>query len=341
PAPPLSSVAPDVPEAVAQVVDLSLAFSRDARYPDARTMLADVRALRAGGVTPYASARLASRDEATRPEGPVPSMRTQPLQARQNATQPMPMYAPASPAPPGFPPTEPSPISMRPPASQRADASPGQPPNSLQGYTQVAPVAQTAYGAAVPGTQQPAGGGAAPKRSSLGLFLVLGGLFVVGAGGLATVFFVARSSSEIGVAIGGESAPAGLVPSARAVAVAAPLVTATSPDPAATPAAAVAATAVAAAETSPPAPRPETKRAAAAKPASTASAAPPSPSAAPAPTEAAPAPAPAPAPSPVAPAPAPNADPEPAPPAPKPGSSAQPPPPDDGRRGPGRRKGQR
>src|SRR5262245_11261381 len=66
PAPPLASVLPDISPAVAGVVDLALAFSRDARYPDARTMQGDVRALRQGQPGPYASVRMSSREEATR-----------------------------------------------------------------------------------------------------------------------------------------------------------------------------------------------------------------------------------------------------------------------------------
>src|SRR5262245_39780479 len=89
PAPPLASVAPGTPAAVSAVVDLGLAFSRDARYPDARTMLSDVRALRANGSAPYAAARLSSRDEATRADGPVvPSQRTQPLEVMPGSSRP-------------------------------------------------------------------------------------------------------------------------------------------------------------------------------------------------------------------------------------------------------------
>jgi serine/threonine-protein kinase len=67
-APPLRSVALDVPEDVAAIVDLALAFNRDARYPDARTMQADVRAVRAGGKPAFAISRGQARDQATRPE---------------------------------------------------------------------------------------------------------------------------------------------------------------------------------------------------------------------------------------------------------------------------------
>src|SRR6186713_1038459 len=80
PAPPLAAALPGIAPAVAGVVDLALAFSRDARYPDARTMQGDVRALRQGQPGPYASARLSSREEATRAEpAKATSQRTQPL----------------------------------------------------------------------------------------------------------------------------------------------------------------------------------------------------------------------------------------------------------------------
>ena len=58
PAPPLLSVAPDVPVGVGLVVDRALRFDRDLRYPDALTMQADVRALRAGLPPPNATAQL-------------------------------------------------------------------------------------------------------------------------------------------------------------------------------------------------------------------------------------------------------------------------------------------
>jgi eukaryotic-like serine/threonine-protein kinase len=48
PVPPLASVMPRVPRDVALVVDRALAFDREQRYPDAASMLEDVRAVRAG-----------------------------------------------------------------------------------------------------------------------------------------------------------------------------------------------------------------------------------------------------------------------------------------------------
>jgi serine/threonine-protein kinase len=66
PAPPLRSVAEHVPENVAGIIDVALAFHRDARYPDARTMQEDVRAVQRAEPPPFAGARLRARDEATK-----------------------------------------------------------------------------------------------------------------------------------------------------------------------------------------------------------------------------------------------------------------------------------
>ncbi|MGK3964493.1 serine/threonine-protein kinase [Sorangium sp. So ce118] len=55
PAPPLAHRAPRTPRDVCLVVDRALAFDRDQRYPDARRMLDDVRALLRSEPPPYAS----------------------------------------------------------------------------------------------------------------------------------------------------------------------------------------------------------------------------------------------------------------------------------------------
>jgi serine/threonine-protein kinase len=68
PAAPLASACPHLPAELCKIVDLSLAFSRDARYPDAATMQGDVRALRSGAPPPYANARLSQRQQKTRAE---------------------------------------------------------------------------------------------------------------------------------------------------------------------------------------------------------------------------------------------------------------------------------
>jgi serine/threonine-protein kinase len=74
PAPPLASVAPDVPPGFAAIVDVALAFSKDSRYPDALTMQADVRAVTAGKPPPYATRVLRAREMSTRVDIQVPDV---------------------------------------------------------------------------------------------------------------------------------------------------------------------------------------------------------------------------------------------------------------------------
>ncbi len=72
-APPLASVVPSAPAPLALIVDMALGFSREARYPDARTMQGDVRAARAGTTPPYALRVSSAREEATNAERRVPA----------------------------------------------------------------------------------------------------------------------------------------------------------------------------------------------------------------------------------------------------------------------------
>lgn len=94
PAPPLAHHAPHLPQGVYQVVDMALAFSRDARYPDARTMQQDVRDVLAGRPPRYASQQQAERDHQTRVAAAAPVSsgrrvaRTEPLDARTR-TEPL------------------------------------------------------------------------------------------------------------------------------------------------------------------------------------------------------------------------------------------------------------
>ncbi len=87
PAPPVRTVAPQLSEGLAMVVDRAVAFEPDDRYPDARTMQTDVRAVRAGHAPPYAStappipprgaALVASRSPSAAPTTPSePTMAT-------------------------------------------------------------------------------------------------------------------------------------------------------------------------------------------------------------------------------------------------------------------------
>jgi len=62
PAPPLASVAPGAPQGLCAVVDRALAFDKEQRYPNARAMQEDVRALRRtlSSPSPQAGARLSA-----------------------------------------------------------------------------------------------------------------------------------------------------------------------------------------------------------------------------------------------------------------------------------------
>ncbi|KYG08998.1 protein kinase [Sorangium cellulosum] len=79
-APPLASVAPGISPAVAAVVDRSLAFIKFHRYPNAETMRADVRAVSAGALPPYAQAILDGRIRAGQPlSQPAPPLASPPM----------------------------------------------------------------------------------------------------------------------------------------------------------------------------------------------------------------------------------------------------------------------
>lgn len=105
PAPRLADVAPGVPGAVCAIVDRALAFSQDARYPDAATMRRDVQAVLAGQVPPFALAANSRAEEATRVEGAAtnapPSLRERTLESAglpiaYGDTAPPSLTAPAS-----------------------------------------------------------------------------------------------------------------------------------------------------------------------------------------------------------------------------------------------------
>ncbi|WP_437723849.1 protein kinase domain-containing protein [Sorangium sp. So ce861] len=89
PAPPLASVAPGIAPAVAAVVDRSLAFIKFHRYPNAETMRADVRAVRAGALPPYAQAVLDGRIRAGQPlSQPAPPLASPPMTPSPGAVSP-------------------------------------------------------------------------------------------------------------------------------------------------------------------------------------------------------------------------------------------------------------
>ena len=137
PAPPLASVAPDIPRDVCAIVDLSLAFSKDARYPDARTMQADVRAAMRGQPPPYAVGQgvQTKRDEPTRVDMVAPVSVSQPAYAAMAVTAPGAMslsssYGPASMGPASLGPSSLGPQSMATPPVAGSVPPPTEPKRS-------------------------------------------------------------------------------------------------------------------------------------------------------------------------------------------------------------------
>ncbi|WP_437673476.1 protein kinase domain-containing protein [Sorangium sp. So ce131] len=100
-APPLASVAPETPQGLCLLVDRALAFDRERRYPDARTMQADMRALQRGEAPPFASARFAAGDLPWAGAPQVPPMLAAASAAAAPAEPP-----PRPPAPSGSRPNE-------------------------------------------------------------------------------------------------------------------------------------------------------------------------------------------------------------------------------------------
>ena len=192
-APPLASVAPAVPAAVCSIVDLSLAFSRDARYPDAPTMQRDVRAARAGQPPPYAQGVRSQRDEATRVDRSAPVVRPSPQK-----TALVPAVAAVSAAD-----LTPPPVSTAAPVSGPVSFGATLPPVS----TAVPP--SLAY---PPSVSHPVASAAAPGRSRatspaliaalIGVPLVLGVAVLAGAG----VFAFRSMKSESASAANDDSA---------------------------------------------------------------------------------------------------------------------------------------
>jgi eukaryotic-like serine/threonine-protein kinase len=198
PAPSLASVAPDVPRNVSAVVDLSLAFAKEARYPDARTMQTDVRAVMAGQDPPYAFGRMGpERDMPTRvdraapvvapvaepaPPSSVASLPSVPhviaagARAASTALMPVATALPSDPTRPEARGAAPGASYDSLPASQ-SPASLAQPPPS----TALAPTGQIAPVHAATSRPPP------PAKSALPVLLVLGGATILVLAGLVVV----------------------------------------------------------------------------------------------------------------------------------------------------------
>ncbi|EYF06887.1 serine/threonine protein kinase [Chondromyces apiculatus] len=91
PAPRLGTVASSAPPGLCLIVDRALAFEKERRYPDARTMQQDVRAARRGELPAYAMAQLSEGHlpgaSASAPLAPTPSA-PQPSAPQPSAPQP-------------------------------------------------------------------------------------------------------------------------------------------------------------------------------------------------------------------------------------------------------------
>ncbi len=218
PAPSLASVTTGVSEGVCRVVDLALAFSKEARYPDARTMQADVRAVLRGEPPPYAVERAAARDEPTCAGGVVAAVPSP-------ASLSFPSSLGAAPGP-----------SVAPAPWAAAPVIEGGPGSWLGANVAVAPPPSAAPGSLVasglplvPTVPGPSMGTPAPRRRRrvalgvLALFTIVG-LFVV-AVSVALVFVAIRWRAATSAAAPPEldTLPAATVVRGASVASAAPL----------------------------------------------------------------------------------------------------------------------
>ncbi len=159
---PITSVAPDLPPSVARIIDKSLAYDRDKRYPNARAMLEDVRAVIAElEGTPRVLPTFADEEEegettvnaAIQPAGenkaaPLPAagmnrvgQRPQTGKFNVPPSTPTPIGEPTGAPPP--PPTAkaPDPNRMRPPTLAPIGAPPA--PNTFQSAIQGPPSLQS------------------------------------------------------------------------------------------------------------------------------------------------------------------------------------------------------
>jgi serine/threonine-protein kinase len=183
PAPRLATVAPLVPADVCAVVDLALAFSRDARYPDARTMLRDVQALKAAERPPYVTGNPAvlGRDEPTRAERMAPVLIAAPAPVNRpkgGQTVPLAVFAPPAPAS--------VPVAQMPMPAAVA-GSPGH-ATRTEVVAAVAPPASQPVAAIVPGAPMPAavaGSPGHPPRTKVVSALAAFGLVILALGGAA------------------------------------------------------------------------------------------------------------------------------------------------------------
>ncbi|MBI5534453.1 MAG: protein kinase [Deltaproteobacteria bacterium] len=222
PAPPLSSVAPEIPAAICQVVDCGLAFRREDRYPDALTMQADVRAVRAQQIPPFAAARAQNVALApTLPSTATPGLaasypigdgptRAEPAATARRvadappASAPMPVsqHAPVVPRDPTAPMTVPG----GDPAVAAAAAQRVEPPTWVSGSPPASVAAVSAAGPVVQIVPTPG----VPRRSSkLPWLIALAAVVLLMAGGALAlgIHFLASDSPSAPASVASESPP--------------------------------------------------------------------------------------------------------------------------------------
>jgi eukaryotic-like serine/threonine-protein kinase len=166
PAPPLGSVSPATPEPVCMVVDRALAFDRQRRYPDARSMQEDVRAARAGTPPPCA-ARMLRESGPPNPSPRAPSKT--PLMAGGSAAGASLADAPTDAAAPlgmqleptgatAAPAREPTGVTAAPgaaPASEPTSVTAAASPSAMASTRPAQPVTMVSPGAAPPNGLEP------------------------------------------------------------------------------------------------------------------------------------------------------------------------------------------
>ncbi len=179
PAPALRLHAPNTPEGVQQVVDLALAFAKEARYPDAATMQQDVRDVLAGRAPRHAAARQQQRETTTRvaravtpPVGGRRVPATAPLHVHPGATEPLP--ASSSTSNPVVTPMSPAPLAL-PMAQQHHVAAELRPP-----------------AVPLPANARVLAGARPPRRAALAIAFVL---LLAGAVAMAFVVIASMRSS--------------------------------------------------------------------------------------------------------------------------------------------------
>ncbi len=140
PAPPFGPLAPHLPPSFGLVIDRALAFRAEDRYPDARTMQADVRALWRGEAPPYATQGLPAATAPAPLAAPAPI--AAPAAAPATAPVATPAAAPAHERRPArplvstllMPPRDPSRLDASransPPAAPREPSHAGLPPSA-------------------------------------------------------------------------------------------------------------------------------------------------------------------------------------------------------------------